>query len=211
MSLITIDELDMAVPDAQFEDLVKYIDFLNEGMERFEIDTPARISAFIAQVAHECADFHRVQENLNYSAKGLRLTWPSRFKTDEFAARYHRQPEKIANYVYAGRFGNGPEASGDGWRFRGRGLIQTTFRDNYAAYSRALSDPSLVSNPSQLAEPRHAALSACWFWHNRGLNQLADPGSEAGFNEITYRINGGWNGKADRLDNWAEARAILIT
>jgi putative chitinase len=210
MSLITIDQLDMAVPPARFEDLVKYIDFLNEGMERFEINTPVRIAAFVAQLAHESGNFMRVEENLNYSAQGLRATWPSRFKTDVFAQQYHRQPEKIANYVYGGRFGNGDEASGDGWRFRGRGLIQTTFRDNYTAYSQAISDPSVVSDPAQLAQPRHAAMSACWFWNSKGINQLADANTEASFADITRRINGGLIGHADRLEKWADARTVLV-
>ena len=210
MSLITIDRLDMAVPAARYEDLVKYVDFLNEGMARFEINTPARIAAFIAQLAHESGDFLRVEENLNYSAQGLRKTWPGRFPTDAFAQGYHRNPEKIANYVYASRFGNGAEASGDGWRFRGRGLIQTTFRDNYAAYANAISDPGVVSDPARLAQPLDAVMSACWFWSSKGLNKLADAGNETGFNEITHRINGGWNGKEARLENWAQAKEVVV-
>ena len=210
MSLITIGQLDMAVPPARFEDLAKYIDFLNEGMERFEINTPARIAAFVAQLAHESGNFMRVEENLNYSWQGLRKTWPARFKTDEFAQGYHRNPEKIANYVYGGRFGNGSEASGDGWRFRGRGLIQTTFCANYTDYSQAIFHPSVVSDPAQLAQPRHAVMSACWFWNAKGLNPLADSGSEADFNDISYKINGGWNGKGDRLEHWAQAREVIV-
>ena len=210
MSLITIDQLDTAVPDARLEDLQKYLDFLNAGLERFQINTPGRIAAFLAQIAHESGDFMHVEENLNYSAMGLRKTWPGRFPSDDFAQRYHRNPERIANYVYGGRNGNGPEASGDGWRFRGRGLIQITGRDNYASYSRAIDDSTILTDPGQLAQPRHAATSACWFWSAKGLNPFADQGTEAGFNEITHRINGGWNGKADRLDNWAEAKAVLV-
>ena len=210
MSLITIDQLDMAVPKARYEDLVRYIDFLNEGMEKFEINTPNRITAFIAQVAHESADFRSTEENLNYSWQALRATWPARFPSDAFAQRYHREPERIANLVCAGRHGNGDEASGDGWKYRGRGLIQITFHDNYQAYSQAISDPSVMADPDRVAEPRDAALSACWFWKNDGLNALADAGDEASFNEISYAINGGWNGKADRLENWAEARAVIL-
>ena len=210
MSLISADRLDMAVPPARFEDLSKYAAYLDEGMARYEINTPARIAAFIAQIAHESGDFLRVEENLNYSWQALRKTWPAQFPSDEFAQRYHRSPEKIADLVYGGRFGNGDEASGDGWRYRGRGLIQITFRDNYAAYAQAIADPSISANPSQLAQPRHAALSACWFWKSRNLNALADAGTEAAFNEITHKINGGWNGKADRIENWAQAKAVLV-
>ena len=210
MSVITIDQLDMAVPMARYEDLVKYVDFLNEGMTRFEINTPNRIAAFIAQLAHESGDFRYTEENLNYSWAGLRKTWPGKFTTDAIAQQYHRQPERIANVVYAGRYGNGGEAGGDGWKYRGRGLIQLTFHDNYAAYSRALSDPSITSAPDQVAQPRHAALSACWFWHSHGLNPIADAGDQVGFNQISFKINGGWNGKEDRLENWAEARAVML-
>jgi putative chitinase len=210
MSLITIDQLDMAVPAARYEDLVKYIDFLDEGMIQFEIHTPNRIAAFIAQLAHESGDFRRTEENLNYSWTALRKTWPGRFTSDAMAEPYHRQPERIANVVYAGRYGNGAEASGDGWRYRGRGLIQLTFHDNYTAYSQAIAEPSILSAPDQVAEPRHAALSACWFWQSHGLNPIADAGDQAAFNQISYKINGGWNGKEDRLENWAEARAVML-
>ena len=210
MSLITIDQLDMAVPKGHYEDLIRYIDFLNAGMEKFEINTPNRIAAFIAQLAHESADFRSTEENLNYSWQALRITWPGRFASDTFARQYHRKPERISNLVYAGRHGNGNEASGDGWKYRGRGLIQLTFHDNYQAYSQAISDPSVMSDPDQVAQPRHAAVSACWFWNNHGLNALADAGDEPDFNQISYTINGGWNGKADRLENWAEARAVML-
>ena len=209
-NLLTLDQLDLAVPPARYDDLAKYAPHLEEGMAKFGIDTPARISAFIAQVAHESGDFMRVEENLNYAWQALRSTWPARFTSDAFAQGYHRQPEKIANYVYGGRFGNGNEASGDGWRYRGRGLIQITFHDNYAAYAQAIGDPSVVTNPAQLTQPRHAALSACWFWQSNRLNDLADLGTETAFNDISYKINGGWNGKADRLENWAQAKAVLL-
>jgi putative chitinase len=208
--LINIDDLDRAVPLARYDDLVLYAPYLEEGLERFGIDTPARIAAFVAQVAHESGDFLRVEENLNYSWQALRATWPNRFPSDAFAQGYHRQPERIANYVYAGRFGNGDEASGDGWKYRGRGLIQITFRDNYAAYAQAIGEPSVLASPVQVAQPRHAALSACWYWKWNQLNALADLGTETAFNDISHRINGGWTGKADRLENWAQAKAVLM-
>jgi putative chitinase len=207
--LITADDLDRAVPQARYEDVAKYAPYLEEGLETFAIDTPARIAAFIAQLAHESGDFLRVDENLNYSWQALRATWPARFPSDAFAQGYHRQPEKIADHVYAGRLGNGDEASGDGWKFRGRGLIQVTFRGNYAGYAKEIGDASVMADPSQLAQPRHAALSACWFWSANKLNILADLGTEVAFNDISFKINGGWNGKADRLENWAQAKAVL--
>jgi putative chitinase len=210
MSLIAIEQLRVAIPGARAEDLTTYVAVLDEAMERFEINARGRIAAFLAQVAHESGDFRHTSENLNYSWQALRQTWPSRFTTDAFAQGYHRQPEKIANYVYASRNGNGDEASGDGWRFRGRGLIQLTGRANYLAYAVAVAEPSIESDPDQVALPRHAALSAAWFWSSHGLNALADVGDEASFNEISHRINGGWHGKEDRLKRWAAARAILV-
>ena len=210
MALITLDGLIKAVPTARVTDLAKYVDALNDALTRYTIDTPQRIAAFIAQVAHESGDFRYSEENLNYSWQALRKTWPSHFPTDDFAKAYDRQPEKIANQAYASRNGNGNEASGDGWRFRGRGLIQITGRINYLAYSQGIAEAAVMTGPELLALPPHAALSACWFWHEHGLNVLADVGDEASFNAITYRINGGWNGKDDRLQNWAEAKTVLL-
>jgi putative chitinase len=210
MPLLTIDQLDRAVPNARFENLVLYHPYLEEGLGRFRIDTPLRISAFLAQVAHESAEFNHVEENLNYGWVGLRLTWPKRFPTDDIARRYERNKEKIANYVYADRNGNGSEASGDGWRFRGRGLIQVTGRGNYTAYANAVAEPGVLADPALLAQPRHAAISACWYWNSRNLNTLADKNTETAFHDISHTLNGGWNGKADRLENWAEAKQVLM-
>ena len=128
MTLITLEGLHKAVPSARAEDLTKYVAALDEAMTRYVVNTPERIAALIAQIAHESDDFRHTEENLNYSWQALRQTWPSRFPTDEIAQGYHRQPERIANLAYGGRNGNGDEASGDGWRFRGRGLIQITGR-----------------------------------------------------------------------------------
>lgn len=211
MSVITIAQLADAMPDARAADLALYLEALNESMQRYAITTPVRIAAFLAQVGHESQDFRATEENLNYSATGLRATWPKRFATDAVAEAYARKPEKIANRAYALKNGNGDEASGDGWRFRGRGLIQVTGRANYLAYSVAIADPSVLDDPGRLARPPHAALSAGWYWAARGLNPLADVGDETSFNEITLRINGGFHGKDDRLKNWAETRAALVT
>src|SRR6267143_1471971 len=187
-----------------------WLDPLNVAMTEWAIESPQRMGAFLAQIAYESSDLTDVEENLRYTAKRLRQVWPRRFPNLKVAASYAGNPEKLANRVYAGRLGNGVEASGDGWRYRGRGLIQITFHDNYAAYARALAEPSIVAAPEQVAQPRHAALSACWFWHSKGLHSLADTGNEAGFNQISNKINGGWNGKGDRLENWAEARAVML-
>src|SRR5437660_2080836 len=209
-TLLTLDDLSKAVPTAHITDLASYVDALNEALTRYAINTPSRIAAFIAQVAHESGDFRSTEETLNYSWQALRKTWPSHFPTDEIAQGYHRQPERIANRAYGSRNGNGDETSGDGWRFRGRGLIQITGRGNYLAYSQAIAEPDVMTNPERVALPQHAALSACWFWHEHGLNDLADIGDEESFNEITRRINGGWRGKEARLQNGAHARAVFL-
>jgi putative chitinase len=135
----------------------------------FEINTPLRISAFLAQCAHESGGFTRLVENLNYSAEALIRVWPKRFPSMEVAMRYHRQPEKIANSVYASRMGNGPEASGEGWKYRGRGLKQLTGKDNYQRCGQALA-LDLVGDPDLLLNPRPAARSAGWFWRNGYLD-----------------------------------------
>ena len=154
----------------------------------YGIDTPLRRAHFLAQLAHESGGFTRLVENLNYSADGLRRTWPSRFDA-KAAAEYARKPERIANKVYGSRLGNGGEASGDGWRFRGRGYIQLTGRANYMDYSHKLfGDYRLVSNPDLAADPKVAIQLAAEYWKAKGLNALADKDD---LNGITRKINGG--------------------
>lgn len=174
---------------------------LTAAMERFEINSSARIAAFLAQIAHESGELRRVVENLNYSASGLTRVWPRRFPTIEKATQYARQPEKLANYVYAKRLGNGDEASGDGWRFRGRGLLQITGRGNYRSSGRAL-DLALEAEPELLEAPATAALAAAQFWSVRGLNELADDrnddNDDEDFVRISVIINGGRVGLPDR-------------
>lgn len=154
---------------------------------------------FIAQCAHESAGFTRFVENLNYSAEGLMRTWPNRFPNFEATDGYARNPERIANLVYANRSGNGNEASGDGWKYRGRGCIQLTGHNNYTAASAAIQYP-LATQPDDLALAAYAAPVACWFWQSRGLNELADIGD---FEGITRRVCGGTTGLADRFA-WLE-------
>lgn len=167
----------------------KWCDHLNATMNRFEINTPYRVAGFLAQVSHESGGFQFVVENLNYSAEALSRVWPSRFPAD-IAAEYARNSEKIANRAYCDRMGNGDEASGDGWTYRGRGLIQLTGKDNYAAFSLACDNMALVE-PNLVAEPALAAESAGWFWSRNSLNALADAKDIVG---MTKRINGGVNG-----------------
>jgi len=197
--MISHDTLNSIVPGAG-----PWAPALSAAAERFDISTPARLAAFIAQTAHESANFKRLVENLNYSAEGLRKTWPSRFDA-ETAAAYARQPERIANRVYANRIGNGDEASGDGWRFRGRGPIQITGRENYHKCGAALGLPLLI-RPQLLEERDAGALSAAWFWATHGCNGIADTGD---FTALTKRINGGTHGLQDRTRIWSRAKAAL--
>ena len=183
---------------------------LRDVCSAFEITTPKRIAAFLAQLGHESSGLTVVLENLNYSAAGLLATWPSRF-THALADELARKPERIANFVYAGRMGNGDAPSGDGWRYRGRGPIQITGKANYAAIRDELREagrqaPDFVLSPDLLADPKWGALAAGAFWVGRGLNELADAGD---FRKITTRINGGQNGAADRNARYAAALKVF--
>jgi putative chitinase len=183
----------------------KWLEPLLKTFEKYEINTPRRQAAFIGQCGHESASFKILQENLNYSAKGLVATWPSRFPNIDFASEYERKPERIANKVYGGRADLGNTEDGDGWRFAGKGLIQLTGRNNYKTCGDALG-VDLIANPELLIEPEYAALSAGWFWNKRGLNALAD---NEDWTTITKRINGGSHGLQDRIDRTHKAMDIL--
>lgn len=181
------------------------------AMAEFDIDTMDRKAMFLAEVCHECFGFSRLSENLNYSANGLADTWPNRFRGDdgkpnELALKLARIPEAIANMVYANRLGNGDYASGDGWRYRGRGCIQLTGKANYSKAADALNAPELVTNPSVVATPFWAARTAAWFWKANDLNRFADSGDIEG---CTRAINGGLNGLEDRKRRWGVAKAAL--
>ena len=185
---------------------------LNTAMVRFDISSRERAAAFLAQVAHESAEFQRLIERLSYSATRLMAVWPKRFPTLELARRYERQPERLASYVYANRIGNGDAASGDGWRFRGRGILQITGRGNYRTCGQALGLP-LETQPELLESAEPAALAAAQFWQSRGLNQLADDRSDDNDDEdfvrISVLINGGRAGLPARRAYWARAKAAL--
>jgi len=183
-----------------------FVPVLNTAMNDYQIVTAQRVAAFLAQAGHESGQLRSVVENLNYGAQALVATWPSRF-TPDLAEQVARQPEQIANIVYASRMGNGDASSGDGWNYRGRGLIQITGCDNYRQCSLGLfGDERLLQQPELLEQPQWAAESAAWFWEQQGLNELADADQ---FNSITRKINGGLNGLEDRLQLWARARAVL--
>jgi putative chitinase len=183
---------------------------VNDAMSKFEINTPHRVAAFLAQIATESTELNRLVENLHYStAKRLMAVWPKCFPSLEEAQPYVRNPEKLANYVYCGRFqpalGNGNEVSGDGWKFRGRGLMQVTGRYNYREAGRVL-ELALESEPELLEQPAVAALSAACYWKSHGLNELAGDGSEEQFIEITRRINRGLAALAERKKYWRKAK-----
>jgi putative chitinase len=170
----------------------KWLEPLLETFEKYDISTPKRQAYFIGQCMHESGGFKQLKENLNYSAKGLMATWPSRFPDMDTAEKFERNPDKIANKVYAGRMGNTED--GDGAKYIGRGLIQLTGKENYANCGNAIG-VDLVANPDLLSTPKYAALSAGWFWNRKGLNALADADD---IDTITKRINGGLIGLADR-------------
>jgi putative chitinase len=182
-----------------------FVPALNDAMARFKIKGRLRVAAFLAQIGHESGQLRTLVENLNYSAEGLVRAWPKRFNLVT-ATSVARKPEQIANIVYASRLGNGPAATGDGWRYRGRGLIQVTGWVNFQACGSALG-LDLLTKPDLLEQPIYAALSAAWFWSSNGLNELADAGQ---FEAITRRINGGLNGQDDRLALWKKAMEVLI-
>ncbi|WP_230946090.1 glycoside hydrolase family 19 protein [Burkholderia vietnamiensis] len=165
---------------------------------------PLQAACDAQQIGVESARLSAVSENLNYSAEGLLATFPKYFSEAE-AQQYARRPPAIANRVYASRYGNGNEASGDGWRYRGRGLVQITFHDNYQLCAVALGLP-LVQQPDLLTDPANAAMSAAWWWRAHGLNALADAGQ---FQQITRVINGGLNGYSQRLYLYGAAKKAL--
>ena len=176
-------------------------------LPEYDIDTPKRVAAFMAQCGHESGGFTLMQENLNYSAKGLVGTFKKYFPTEAHAKPYERKPEMIANRVYANRMGNGDEASGEGWYFRGRGIIQITGKNNYTKCSQSLFESNvLVENPDLLLESEYAIHSACWFWSAARLNELSDIGD---MKTMTKRINGGYIGLEDRINHYNHAIEIL--
>jgi putative chitinase len=183
----------------------KWTEPLKETFEKYGIDTSKRQAAFIGQCMHESGGFKLLEENLNYSARALMVTWPSRFPSEEVANQYARNPEKIANKVYGGRMGNGPEETGDGWKYRGRGIKQLTGKENYERCGSGLG-VDLVSNPDLLLDPKYAALSAGWFWNKHNLNDLADKGD---IETMTKRINGGLLGLDARKAAIKKAESVL--
>ncbi|MCA7000643.1 glycoside hydrolase family 19 protein [Dickeya solani] len=200
---ISQEKLKKVMTAASADDLALFQPALQQECNAAEINTSLRFAHFVAQVAHESNELRARVENLNYSAKGLRSVFGRYFTTDEMAAQCERKPESIANIVYANRLGNGATETGDGWKYRGRGLIQLTGRDNYRACGSAIGQ-DLVTNPDLISQnPSVSVAAAIWFWKKNGLSALAD---QDDINGITRRINGGLNGLADRKDYLAKAK-----
>lgn len=171
----------------------------------YEITSVNRVAAFVAQAGHESGGFNVLHENLNYQASSLRRVWPKYFPTDAIANQYAHNQEMIANRAYANRMGNGPEESGDGWRYCGRGLFQLTGHDNYQAFADSL-EMDVLQVPEYLGTFEGATQSACWFWESNNLNQYADSSDML---SMTKRINGGTLGLEERTENFKHAMQIL--
>lgn len=196
-----INKLKGHVPDAVLTQLP-------DTITKFELNTPLRLAHFLAQAGHESGGFKAVNENLNYGAKGLLSIFKKYFPTEEKAKLYERKPEKIANLVYGSRMGNGPETSGEGFKYRGRGYIQLTGKDNYKAFDAVVTE-NIVDNPDLVAT-KYPLLSAAWFFHKNGLHKIADQGAtDAVVTSVTKRVNGGTIGLEDRIKHFKEYYALL--
>ena len=196
-----IDKLKGHIPDSVLAQIP-------DTMAKFELNTPLRLAHFLAQCGHESGGFKFLRENLNYSAKGLMGIFKKYFPTEAIANQYQRQPDKIANKVYASRMGNGPEATGDGSKFKGRGFIQLTGKDNYTAFSKAIGE-DCVANPD-LVSTKYPLASAGWFFHKNGLHKIADEGaSDLVVTKVTKRVNGGTIGLPDRIKHFKEYYHLL--
>jgi len=199
----TRDQLAQMIPKNPYID--QWFHAINEILPEYEINTPQRVAAFLAQCAHESGGFVFLKENLNYKAASLRRVFPKYFPDDNIAAQYAGKGEMIANRVYASRMGNGDEASGDGFRYCGRGLIQLTGKQNYSFFAGSL-EMEVEDVPEYLATFEGAVQSACWFWETNNLNQWADKGDIL---TLTKRINGGTIGLEDRTNHYNHALHVF--
>jgi putative chitinase len=198
---LKLDKLRGHIPDA-------VIAMIPDTAAKFQINTPLRLAHFLAQCGHESGGFRATQENLNYSAKGLNGIFRKYFPTEAAAVAYARQPQKIASKVYANRMGNGSEASGEGYKFRGRGYIQLTGKENYTAFGKSICE-DMTANPDVVAS-KYALLSAAWFFSKNGLHKMADEGaSDLVVTKITKRVNGGTIGLPDRIKHFKEYYHLL--
>ena len=197
---MNVDKLKEHIPDTVISQIPGVLD-------KFEINTPLRLAHFLAQCGHESGGFKVVSENLNYGAAGLQSIFKKYF-TAESAKEYQRKPEKIANIVYANRMGNGNQASGEGYKFRGRGYIQLTGKDNYTAFDKTVEDDILAT--PELVATKYPLLSAAWFFHKNGLHKIADEGAtDIVVTKVTKRVNGGTIGLPDRIKHFNEYNNLL--
>jgi putative chitinase len=198
---LKLEKLKGHIPDA-------VIAQIPDTAAKFQINTPLRLAHFLAQCGHESGGFRLTKENLNYSAKGLMGIFKKYFPTESVANAYARQPAKIANKVYGNRMGNGPESSGEGAKFCGRGYIQLTGKENYTAFGKSINE-DICSDPDKVASS-YALLSAAWFFSKNGLHKMADEGaSDQVVTKITKRVNGGTIGLPDRIKHFKEYYALL--
>ena len=204
--VITEAQLRRIMPKSKTENVRAFVKTFNEHSETFGITTKIRAAHFLGQIAWESSELNRTEENLNYSVDGLLRTFPKYFNIVN-ASDYARKPEKIANRAYANRYGNGNEQSGDGWKYRGRGLIQLTFKANYAAYEKSgYCNGKVTEHPEWLAQYPGALKSAMWYWKQNGCNALADNDNSVG---VTKRINGGTSHLAQRQYYTRVAKRVL--
>ena len=200
---ITREQLQSCIGNNPYLD--NWVHALNEILPDYDINTPQRVAAFIAQCAHESGGFKFLTENLNYRAVTLRKLFSKYFPTDALAQEYEKKPEKIANRIYGGRMGNGPEETGDGFRYCGRGLIQLTGKANYQNFADSIETP--VEEVSEYLQTFEGAVqSACWFWESNNLNALADAGD---IKMMTKKINGGFIGLEDRIKHYEHALHVF--
>lgn len=201
--ILTPEKLKRILPNNS--NINDWYDSLIKILPDYEIDTEKRVSAFLAQTAHESANYTRLIENLNYSAKRLMEVWPKRFPTMSIAKQYERNPQKLGNFTYANRMGNGPVESGDGYEYRGRGLIQITGKSNYESFGESIGISS--KDAAEYMETFDGAVhSACWFWEVNKLNSYSDKGD---IRNQTIKINGGTNGLSDRVNRYLKYLKIL--
>ena len=199
---LKLEKLRGHVPDA-------VIAMIPDTAAKFGINTPLRLAHFLAQCGHESGGFKATQENLNYSSKGLMGIFKKYFPTEALANQYQRKPEAIASRVYGGRMGNGAEATKEGYKFRGRGYIQLTGKENYTAFGKSINE-DICANPDKVAS-NYALLSAAWFFSKNGLHKIADTGSsDQVVTQITKRVNGGTIGLADRIKHFKEYYSLLV-
>jgi putative chitinase len=204
---MTIEQLKKITGITDAVKLASLLEGITETFIKYSINTVQRQRHFIAQIQHESINFSAVIENLNYSAAALLATFPKHFTAAE-ANEYARKPEKIGNRAYANRLGNGDEASGEGFKFRGRGFLQITGKSNYVDIGKSLG-LDLITHPELLEQPKYAMLSAGWFWNSRNLNTVADI-SKDDVTKVTKIINGGVIGLKDRQDKYNILKTILI-